>query len=207
MLLRQTGEEWDVYPLRAAISILRSFYLIYHDKNGLISIHPLVHSWTRDQLNASEEDTVWRQTAATMALSIPWTFETVDYRFRQSAVPHIDACLAFREDGIFSLQSVGEDCQEMASNFALVYGEVGRLQESLQLTERVMEAHKRTLREERPDTLGSMGTLKDFQKSSSSAANLYRPPARSDKKSCIPHSSNRKTRLHRTFARLWEELV
>lgn len=89
MLLRQTDEEWDVYPLRAAISILRSFSLIYHDKNGLISIHPLVHSWTRDQLNASEEDTVWRQTAATMVLSIPWTFETVDYRFRQSAVPHI----------------------------------------------------------------------------------------------------------------------
>lgn len=149
---------------------------------------------------------MWRQTVATMALSIPWTFETVNYRFRQSAVPHIDACLAFREDGIFSLQSVGEDCQEMASNFALVYGEVGRLQESLQLTERVVEARKRILGEEHPDTLGSMGTLKDLQESSSSAANLYRPPARSDKKSCIPHSSNRKTRLHRSFANFGKSL-
>lgn len=95
-------------------------FLLFIMKNGLISFHPLVHSWTRDQLNTSEEDTVWRQTVVTMALSIPWTFETVNYRFRQSAVPHIDTCLAFREDGIFSLQSVGKECQEMASNFALV---------------------------------------------------------------------------------------
>jgi len=41
MLRRQTDREWDAYPLRAATSILRSFSLIYRDKSGLISIHPL----------------------------------------------------------------------------------------------------------------------------------------------------------------------
>ncbi|KAK3176124.1 hypothetical protein OEA41_007446 [Lepraria neglecta] len=159
MLLRQSDQEWNVYPLRAAISILRAFSLIYRDKNGLISIHPLVHSWTRDQMIASDEDMVWRQTTAIIALSIPWTFETTDYRFRQSMMPHIDACLGFREDGVFSLQNIGEDCQTMAGNFALVYSEVGRRQEALQLTERVVEVRKRTLGEDHSDTLGSMHNL------------------------------------------------
>ena len=159
MLLCQSDQEWNVYPLRKAISILRAFSLIHRDKTGLISIHPLVHSWTRDQMSASDEDMVWRQTTATIALSIPWTFETTDYRFRQSIVPHIDACLDFRENGIFSLENIGGDCQRMAGNFALVYSEVGRRQEALQLTERVVEANKRTLGEEHPDTLRSMHAL------------------------------------------------
>ncbi|KAL8955282.1 MAG: hypothetical protein Q9183_006709, partial [Haloplaca sp. 2 TL-2023] len=50
MLLRQSDQEWDVYPLRDAISILRSFSLIDRNKNDLISVHPLVHSWSRDQM-------------------------------------------------------------------------------------------------------------------------------------------------------------
>ncbi|KAL8736398.1 MAG: hypothetical protein Q9166_000190 [cf. Caloplaca sp. 2 TL-2023] len=159
MLLRQSDQEWNVYPLRAAISILRSFSLIDRNKNDLISVHPLVHSWTRDQMSAPDEDAMWRQTTAMIALSIPSTFETADYRFRQSMMPHIDACLGFRKEGVFSLQSVGEECQIMATNFALVYSEVGRGQEALQLTERVVEVYKRTPGEEHPDTLRSMHNL------------------------------------------------
>ncbi|KAI4256990.1 MAG: hypothetical protein L6R42_005913, partial [Xanthoria sp. 1 TBL-2021] len=159
MLLRQSDQEWNVYPLRAAISILRSFSLINRNKNDLISVHPLVHSWTRDQMSASQQDAMWRQTTATIALSIPWTFKTADYRFRQSMMPHIDACLGFRKEGVFSLQSVGEECQTMASNFALVYGQVGRRQEALQLGERVVEVYKRTLGQEHYKTLHSMQIL------------------------------------------------
>ena len=47
----------------------------------------------------------------------------------------------------------------MAAKFALVYGEVGRRQEALQLTEQVVEANKRTLGEEDPDTLRSTHAL------------------------------------------------
>ena len=159
ILLRQSDQEWNVYPLREAISILRAFSLIYRDTNGLISVHPLVHSWTRDQMSTSDKDMVWRQTTATIALSIPRTFEITDYRFRQSMVPHIDTCLDLRENGIFSLENIGEDCQRMAGDFALVYSEAGRRPDTLQLTERVVEAYKRTLGEEHPDTLRSMHNL------------------------------------------------
>ena len=207
MLLRQSDQEWIVYPLRAAISILRAFSLIYHDKNGLISIHPLVHSWTRDQLSASDEDIVWRQTTTTIALSIPLTFETRDYRFRQSMMPHIDACLGFQEDGIFSLRHIGEDCQRMAGDFALVYSEVGRRQEALQLTERVVEARKRTLGEEHPDTVASAQALKNLNKSPLDKPDFYRQTSSSENKSRTQHPNGRKTKLHSPFARLWKRLT
>ena len=41
---------------------------------------------------------------------------------------------------------------------------MGRRQEALQLTEQVVEANKRTLGEEHPDTLGSMHTLVTLSK-------------------------------------------
>lgn len=82
MLLHQSDKAWDVHPLRAAMSILQSFSLVHRNKTGLISIHPLVHTWTRDQSTASDEEKIWRQTISTMAVSIPWTFETADYQFR-----------------------------------------------------------------------------------------------------------------------------
>jgi hypothetical protein len=163
MLLRQSGKEWDVYPLRAAVAVLLSFSLIHRDKDNLISVHPL---------------TVWRQTTATVALSISWTFETADYRFRQFVVPHVDACLGFRDDEIFSVQNIGEDCQKMADNFALVYSEVGRQQEALQLAEQVVEAYKRTLGEEHPNTVASIYTLINLKKPSQDNATTYqRPPS------------------------------
>ena len=87
ILLSQSSQEWDIYPLRAAVSILLSYSLITRNKDHLISIHPLVHTWTRDRLSPSDEETTWTQTTSTVALSIPWTFKTVDYRYRKSLVP------------------------------------------------------------------------------------------------------------------------
>ena len=159
IILRQTSQEWDVYPFRAAVSLLLTFSLISRDKDDLISLHPLVHTWARDRLSPSDEETMWTQTTSTVALSIPWTFQTVDYRFRRSLVPHTDACLGGRNNGIFHLHDIGEDCQRMAAKFALVYSEAGRGQEGLQLTEQVVEARKRTLGEEHPHTLRSMQSL------------------------------------------------
>ena len=52
ILRRQISQEWDAYPLRAAVSVLLSFSLIHRDKDGMISIHPLVHTdpYQRDNL-------------------------------------------------------------------------------------------------------------------------------------------------------------
>ncbi len=159
IVLRRSRQEWDIDTLRNAVSVLLSFSLIYRDKEHLISLHPLVHTWIRDRLGPSDDETVWMQTTSTIALSIPQTFQTVDYRFRQALAPHINVCLSFRKEGIFYLKDTGDDCQRMARSFALVYSEVGRVREALQLTERVVEVYKMTLGEEHPDTLSSIHNL------------------------------------------------
>jgi tetratricopeptide (TPR) repeat protein len=159
ILLRHQSSDWDPYLARKALSLLSSFSLISRDKKGLISIHPLVHAWARDRLSCSEQERFWTLTASTIAISIPWAFQIFDYRFRKSLVPHIDACLGFYDDGIFHLRESGQDCLNMADKFALTYGEVGRQQEALQLTETVVEARKRTLGEGHPGTLWSMHNL------------------------------------------------
>ncbi|KAL6714664.1 hypothetical protein ACLMJK_008089 [Lecanora helva] len=159
IILRQSYKEWDVDNFRTAISVLLSFSLVYQNKENLISIHPLVHTWIRDRLGQLDEETVWTQTASTVAFSIPWTFQIANYRFRQALIPHIDTCLSFRSEGIFYLEDIGNDCQSMASGIALVYSEAGRVQKALQMTKQVVETRKRTLGEEHPDTLSSIHNL------------------------------------------------
>jgi tetratricopeptide (TPR) repeat protein len=159
MLLRQRSTEWDPQALRKAISILSSFSLINRDKNGLVSMHPLVHRWARDRLGRSDEERKWTLTVSTIAVSISWTFQTDDYRFRQSLIPHLDACLRVYDDGIFRLEVPESDSLNMAERFAIAYKENGRRQEALELTEKVMAARKRTLGEEHPGTLSSMQSL------------------------------------------------
>ena len=77
-----------------------------------------------------------------VAFSIPWTIETVDYRFQRSLMSHVDACIGSRNDGIFYLCDIDDDCHTMATKFARVYREVGRQQEALRLMKQVVEANK-----------------------------------------------------------------
>ena len=62
--------------------------------------------------------------------------------------------LAFggQNGGIFRLRHIGEDCQTLATNFALAYSKVVRKQEALELTDHVAEARKKTLGDEHPET-------------------------------------------------------
>jgi tetratricopeptide (TPR) repeat protein len=158
-LLRQQSGTWDSRRIRNAVSLLSSFSLISRDKSGLVSIHPLVHTWARDRLNGSDEERIWTLTVCTMSASITWTFQTADYRYRKLLVPHIDACLGMYPDGIFHLRDVDQDCLNMAEGFELAYSENGRRREALQLVETVVAARKRTQGEEHPGTLRSMHAL------------------------------------------------
>src|SRR5271155_5179209 len=148
ILLRQSSTGWDPQALRKALSILSSFSLINRDKDGLVSMHPLVHGWARDRLSRSDEERKWTLAVSTIAMSISWTFQTSDYRFRRSLIPHLDTCLRVYGDGIFRLQAVENDSLSMAEKFALAYQENGRRVEALELTEKVVAADKRTLGEE-----------------------------------------------------------
>jgi tetratricopeptide (TPR) repeat protein len=151
--------QWDPQPFRKALSILSSFSLINRDKNGLVSIHPLVHTWARDRLSRSDEEGIWISAVSTIAVSIQWTYQTADYRFRRALVPHVDACLGFYADGIFHLQPAGNEYLDMAEMFALAYQENGRQRDALELLERVATTRKGTQGEEHPATVFSIHCL------------------------------------------------
>ena len=158
-LFRQSSPDWDSHRFWKAISVLTSFSLVSRDKDNLISIHPLVHTWARDRMIPSEEERFWRLTVSTLALSITFNYESSDYRFRRSLVPHLNACEEILAGGILRIRDEAKGCLTIAEKFALVYQETGQWREALRLTEQVVEARRRTLGEEHPDTLGSMQNL------------------------------------------------
>jgi hypothetical protein len=159
VLSRQSSPDWDSYMFRKAISVLTSFSLISRDRNNLISIHPLVHSWARDRMTPSEEERFWRLTVSTLAASITFRFKSSDYRFRRSLAPHLNACNRVFAGGILRICDEAEECLTIVEKFALVYGESGQWSEALRLVEQVVEVRRRTLGEEHPDTLRSMHGL------------------------------------------------
>lgn len=159
VLLRQSDSEWDVYPLRKALSVLSSYSLITRDQNSLISIHPLVHTWARDRLSILQREKTWIQTVSITTLSIPWNYQTADFWFRKSIMPHIDACLGFHPEGIHYFCDIGEYHVSMTESVALLFEKAGRYQEALQLQEMVVETRKKNLGEEHRETLASMHNL------------------------------------------------
>ena len=159
VLSRQSSPDWDPYMFGKAISVLTSFSLISRDRDNLISIHPLVHSWARDRMTPSEEERFWRLTVSTLAASITFRFESSDHRFRRSLVPHLNACNRVFAGGILRICDEAEECVMVIENFALIYREGGQWSEVLRLAEQVVEVRRRTLGEEHPDTLRSMHNL------------------------------------------------
>ena len=159
ILSRQSSPNWDPYMFRKAVSVLTSFSLISRDKNNLMSIHPLVHTWARDRMALSEEERFWRLTVSTLAASIAFRFESSDYRFRRSLAPHLNACNRVFAGGILRIRDEAEECVMIIEKFAFVYQESGQRLEALRLAEQVAEVRRRTLGEEHPDTLYSMHSL------------------------------------------------
>ena len=159
LLHRQSSLEWDSYPVRVALSILSSYSLISRDKDHLISIHPLVHAWARDRMSRLEAERLWTHALSTLAFSVSWSFQRKNYQYRKCLVPHIDTCLVYQAHGIFHALGLSEDVLTIVEIFALVYQETGRQRETLELTEKVVEARERMLGKEHPNTLRSMHNL------------------------------------------------
>ncbi len=152
--------EWDPILIREAAVLLASFSLIKFDAIGRrISMHPLVHMWTRDCLLEDLQQYYWAAASYTLASSISWTYTLSDYNFRRVLVPHVDSCISLCKDGPIVGCHSSSDRIEMAARFALAFKENGRLWSAKELEEKVLEARQKTLGSEHPHTLTAMGNL------------------------------------------------
>jgi len=153
--------EWDPYHVREAVTLLSSFSLIKVDgSTNNVSMHPLVHTWACDRLGIAEQKKWLLTTALMLAASISWGERTSDYSFRRSLVSHVTTCLTFlTPETLFAIGEGEEERLEIARKFIRVFDENGQWQDAVELEKKVLEANKRTLGEEHPDTLLSMGNL------------------------------------------------
>ncbi|KAK0127802.1 hypothetical protein ONS96_007307 [Cadophora gregata f. sp. sojae] len=103
LLVQFMPSGWDQILWGRAISVLIAFSLISVNESGSISLHPLVHDWSRERLSEDERKAAWETAAMTLAASITRTELTfVEYQQRRKALPHIDALLLHDNGYLFA---------------------------------------------------------------------------------------------------------
>ena len=147
---------WDAFFFRRGIQVLLSFSLVKRGTAGNVySVHPLVHSWSRDRMSKPDCQSMCHSASALLSCSIIFQFTTKDYAFRQTLVPHINANYQHAaEAGVVKVYNNDE-----YTKFGLVYHESGYWQDAEQLNVQVMDTNLRVLGTEHPSTLTSMGNL------------------------------------------------
>ena len=116
------------------------------------SVHPLVHSWSRDG-ERRQAGSFFAQDLLSSSIDLVFAWE--DYAFRRTLVPHIKA--ASQHDALLGTPMVSND--ERCTNYGPVFFKVGYWKEGEQLEVSVMETEKRVLGGEHPDMLMSMANL------------------------------------------------
>jgi Tetratricopeptide repeat len=147
---------WDPISFREGIHVLQSFSLIKKNKVGNVySIHPLVHSWSRDRMTKQNSEILACCASKLLSQSIKFRFLRQDYAFRQTLIPHIKANHQYAIKAGIRNPYDGDE----GTNFSLVYFESGYWKEAEELQAQVLEMRKSQLGVEHPHTLTSIASL------------------------------------------------
>ena len=147
---------WDKFHFRMGIQILQSFSLIKKSQCGNIySVHPLIHSWSRDRLSHSEQIMNFCRATALLSYSITFSFGTQDYIIRQKLVPHIKASFQYAAEIGFN----GYYNESIYSKFGLAFLENRDLTEAEKLYHQIVKKRKEMFGGEHPDTLTAIHNL------------------------------------------------
>ena len=149
---------WDEFTFGQGISVLLSFSLIKREQSlKTISVHPLVHNWSRERMSKSEQQKMCEMGSTILSCAIPerYYLEAEHYRLRRLIFPHIKANkMHAKQIGL-----IEQYYDDKWSNFALVLRENGDLSSEEQLEVQIVEMRKKLLGAEHPDTLASMTDL------------------------------------------------
>jgi uncharacterized protein (DUF2164 family) len=147
---------WDDFIFGQGMAVLLAFSLIKKGQSAkIVSMHPLVHAWSREQMIKSEQQKIWQMGSIILSCAIPWGFTSQDYTLRRLIFPHIKANELYASQ----IGLIKEYFDDKCNNFALVMMENGDWNSAEQLRMQVMNMRKKLLGAEHPDTLTSMGNL------------------------------------------------
>ena len=149
---------WDDFIFEKGIIVLLSFSLMKKEQSTeILSFHPLVHSWSREQLPKYEQQRMYEMGSIILACAVSWRFTSYDYALRQLIFPHIKANELYGDE--MRLEKKYYD--DKYNNFGLVMSENGDWKNAEEMQVQVMDMRKKFLGSEHPDTLESMLILAD----------------------------------------------
>ncbi|KAA6412486.1 MAG: hypothetical protein FRX48_03477 [Lasallia pustulata] len=148
--------KWDPLLFRKSIQILLSLSLIKRDTSGkTYSIHPLVHSWSRDRM-ANSAVMKWAASAnAILAGSVCSCKRHSSQTYYRKLVPHINAYYQFVKASQVATLSKDDECVM----YGKVFQENGNWDRAEVFYKSAIEMRTRLLGTEHPGTLSSMRNL------------------------------------------------
>jgi tetratricopeptide (TPR) repeat protein len=147
---------WDGFIFGQGMAVLLTFSLIKKEQSSeTISIHPLVHSWSRERMSKFEQQRIWQMGGIILSCAIPESLTSQDYALRRLIFPHIKAHqLHGSQMGL-----IDQYYDDKWIKFALVIRENGDWNNAEQLECQVMDIRMKCFGKEHPSTLTSMANL------------------------------------------------
>ena len=152
LFLDENGE-WNKMQFQLGIQVLLSFSLI-KSSGILYSVHPLVHSWSRNRLSKRGIDQQVLMTKAFLACSVELNYNIDNYEYCALLAPHI------RTINNQAVQlNITDYYDDECARFSFVFHHIGSWTEMEKLTMWMVERRKADLAAKHPLVLNSMGNL------------------------------------------------
>ena len=115
LFISEAGQ-WNQLEFLAGIGVLLSFSLI-KSCNGLYSIHPLMHAWSRDRISRADVTSIYQQAAAMLSCSIKPVEHDNSYDSCVQIIPHIRALYAHANKLKLDIIHFDDECGRFAFAF------------------------------------------------------------------------------------------
>ena len=156
LLALDKNGHWDEFIFGQGIAVLLSFSLMKREVSSeMLSIHPLVHCWSREKLSKSEQQRMYEMGRIILGYAISQRLSSCDYKLRRLIYSHIKA----NESHGSQMGLIKTYYDDIWHKFIFVMEEIGDWNNAKQLGVQVLDMRKKLLGAEHPDTLKGMGTL------------------------------------------------
>ena len=155
LLALDNNGHWDEFIFGQGIAVLLSFSLIKRDQSGMLSVHPLVHCWSREQISKSEQQRMYEMGSIILCCAVTQRLSSYDYGLRRLIYPHIKA----NESHGSQMGLTKKYYDDKWGKFIFVIKEIGDWKHAEKLEVQMLDMRKKLLGGEHPDTLKTMANL------------------------------------------------
>ena len=156
LLALDNNGHWDEFIFGQGIGVLLSFSLMKRDQSSeILSVHSLVHCWSREQISKSEQQRMYEIGSIILCCAITEKLSSYDYGLRRLIYSHIKASESHRSQ----MDLTRKYYDDKWNKFIFVLSEIGDWKYAEQLGVQVLHIRKEIFGIEHPNTLSSMGNL------------------------------------------------